>query len=392
MRKIVRQGVIASAGRPSAFKFTVNTANTSAGSSAADQITLPLIASGSYAAHVLWGDGTYSFITAYNQAEVTHTYASSGTYTITITGGIKGWKFANGGDKLKMLDVKSWGPLKINDQSAFYGCSNLTSSATDVFVFENVMANDVRQTFRDCPLFDQNLSALDMTGLVVGNGFFRGCSSFNNGGDPGINNWVMGSFTSIAQFFMGNSSFNQPVGGWNVSNNTNGDLLFFQCTIFNQNISAWNVAKFITMNSMFGQAAAFNNGGDSGINNWNTIALQQIDSMMNGAAGFTHTLANWIADLITSANQAFRSMGSVNINLSGWNMASCTNWTSFMFATTMTTANYDAALIAWDGLDMADSQNPNFGGSQYTLGGAAEAARNGLIANDLWTITDGGGI
>ena len=35
---------------------------------------------------------------------------------------------------------------------------------------------------------------------------------------------------------------------------------------------------------------------------------------------------------------------------------------------------------------------PNFGGSQYTLGGAAESARNTLINTYGWTITDGGGI
>ena len=55
-----------------------------------------------------------------------------------------------------------------------------------------------------------------------------------------------------------------------------------------------------------------------------------------------------------------------------------------------TTANYDATLIAWDAQGtMAFSGTVNFGGSKYTAGGAAEAARTSLISK--WGgITDGG--
>ena len=87
------------------FRFTINTNNTSAGSSTSTQFKLPLVFSGTLNAVVNWGDGTSSTITAWNQAEVTHTYAIAGLYDIKITGVLRGWQFNNGGDRLKILNI-----------------------------------------------------------------------------------------------------------------------------------------------------------------------------------------------------------------------------------------------------------------------------------------------
>ena len=58
----------------------------------------------------------------------------------------------------------------------------------------------------------------------------------------------------------------------------------------------------------------------------------------------------------------------------------------------MSTANYDATLISWAAQTLQNNVTFDFGSAQYTLGGAAEAARNTLINTYGWTITDGGGI
>ena len=62
-----------------------------------------------------------------------------------------------------------------------------------------------------------------------------------------------------------------------------------------------------------------------------------------------------------------------------------------IFARGMTTADYDATLVGLN-LNKSSFRNdlrPNFGGSKYTPGGAAAAARAALVAYG-WTITDGG--
>ncbi|NDC25650.1 MAG: BspA family leucine-rich repeat surface protein, partial [Proteobacteria bacterium] len=64
-----------------AFVSTWNTNNTSTGSSASNQITLPLESTGTYNFTVDWGDGTQNTITSGTDANRTHTYATAGTYT-----------------------------------------------------------------------------------------------------------------------------------------------------------------------------------------------------------------------------------------------------------------------------------------------------------------------
>ena len=68
---------------PKRFQSTWDT--TQAGSSN-NQVVLPLVSNGDYDFRIDWGDGTSNrdTITAYNQAEVTHTYDSTGVYEIRI--------------------------------------------------------------------------------------------------------------------------------------------------------------------------------------------------------------------------------------------------------------------------------------------------------------------
>jgi surface protein len=70
-----------------------------------------------------------------------------------------------------------------------------------------------------------------------------------------------------------------------------------------------------------------------------------------------------------------------------------------MLGVTLSTSNYDALLIGWEatlqgtyanGSGYGATISINFGNSQYTAGGAAEAARDSLETTFGWTIADGG--
>ena len=112
-----------------AFIFTANTENAG---SATKTFVLPLANDGSIDFNVDWGDGNEDNITAYNDAEVTHVYSATGTYTIKIAGTIRGWYFNGGGDKAKILNISQWGDFNFTKKNAFKRCANLTSDATDV--------------------------------------------------------------------------------------------------------------------------------------------------------------------------------------------------------------------------------------------------------------------
>jgi len=116
------------------------------GSSNDNQITLPLSVN-PVAIYVSWGDGSYSHITAYDQADKTHTYAASETYTVKIVGTLKGFQFNDGGDKLKLTEISQWGCFDFTETAVFYGAANLDIVATDV---PAITTTDFTELFYDC--------------------------------------------------------------------------------------------------------------------------------------------------------------------------------------------------------------------------------------------------
>ena len=227
----------------STFVFGINTANTSAGSSTSTQFKLPLTTSTGLNAVVDWGDSTTDTITVFNAAEVTHTYASSGTYTISITGTLPGFRFVNAGDKLKIINISSWGVLNITANSVFLGCTNLTCSATDA---------------------------------------------------PTITS------TSLASTFQSCTNFNGNIGNWDVSAVTNMGSMFQSATAFNQNIGSWNTGAATNMSSMFHTATAFNNGGSSSIGNWNTSLVTDMSRVFINATAFNQNIGAWNVEAVTN--------------------------------------------------------------------------------------------
>ena len=313
---------------PNQFVFTIDTENTSSGSSLNTQFMMPLVSGGSYNATVNWGDGSSDTITSYNQQEVTHTYSSAGQYEVSIEGTLQGWQFNNAGDRLKMLDIKQYGVLDLSTSAAFYGCTNLDASATD--------APTVSTT---------SFSAM-----------FRDCTNFNGA----IGNWDISTVTSLSQCFYDATTFNQPLNDWDVSNVTTFYRTFRDAFSFDQDLNSWDTFNGETMYQMFYSCSQFN--GD--IYSWDTTNVQNMQQMLYNCDLFDQSLA-------------------------AWNIENVTNFTNFMQnASGLSTSNYDATLIAWQAGGHDNDISINFGGSQFTE--SAYAARFSLIEDDGWTIVDGG--
>jgi hypothetical protein len=150
---------------PGAFISTWDTTQITGFSSLSNQVKLPLYSGGTYNFNVNWGDGTSNTITTWNQAEVTHTYAATGIYTINITGTINGFRFNAGGDKLKILDIQQWGNLKIgNLNSYFCGCENLNVTATDAPNLEET--TNFNWMFTYCNAFNGKIGHWDVSHAV----------------------------------------------------------------------------------------------------------------------------------------------------------------------------------------------------------------------------------
>ena len=327
---------------PEMFVTTWDTTLISIGSSTGNQIRLPLIATGSYSFFVDWGDETSSIITSYNQAEITHTYASPKIYTVKIVGTCHGWQFNNSGDRLKLLNVKQWGTSfrPFNNYGTFYGCRNLTlndvigvidltgMTSLQAFFFECLSLTQVnninswntssitsmRQVFESAREFDDNISGWNTSNVTDMHNMFSNDFMFNNGGNPNINNWDTSKVTTFRFMFGADSGvptrfcrFNQPIVDWNTSSCTTMTSMFYKNPAFNQDIGtkavtkngvtyiAWDTSNVTDMSFMFGSfapggtlvpAGSFNNGSSDSIKNWNTSKVTLMTSMFSTQVSF----------------------------------------------------------------------------------------------------------
>jgi len=354
------------------FEFTINTANTSSGSSTSTQFKLPLTTSTGLKCKVDWGDGTSNTITSHTAPEVTHTYASSGIYTVKITGKLLGWAFSNGGDRLKILNIAKWGALKISVEAGFYGCENMTGTATDV---PTITTTSLAYYFENTK-FNGELNYWNVSGVSVFLRMFRFASQFNQPLDL----WNMSNATNLRTMFA-HSLFNQNVNSWNVSNVTNFINTFGFCTFnqpldlwvlntsqpidmtgmfesntaFNQNIGAWNTISVTNMQYMFDDCPTFNNDGDSSIGAWNTSNVTNMENMFFNATAFNQNIGAWnvskVTNFISMFNNAtaFNNGGSDDID--NWVFSTTSNINmSQMFGgiTTALSCKFNRYIGSWD--------------------------------------------
>jgi surface protein len=351
---------------PSSPDF-ISTWDTTQAGSASDTIVLPMTAG---VATVDWGDGTI------NTAN-THTYASGGIKTITISGTIEGFQFNNGGDDNKIIEISNWGTFNFTTNRVFFGCVNLVVTATDAPI---VTSTSFGYTFYLCyALGDPDFSNWDMSSNTD---FTR---TFGNSGNPNISGWVHSGVTTIQYFFLNNNEYNRPITDWDLSGCTNAENSFSNADAFNSSIAGLSFGTNCTLTSMFQYSGGFTGIGIESVDFSNVSSLNRFLSLATSFAGNITTMDT---SNVTSMPYALHALGNTNIDPSNWTISQVTSLSNFATSTTFTTAVYDALLIAWDAQGaMSYSGTVNFGGSQYSC--RAEAARTSLISK--WGgITDGG--
>jgi len=195
-------------GTSGVFMSRWNTGNT--GASGDGQIKLPLENGGNYNFVVDWGDGSIDTITSWDSPAATHTYPVSGGWVIGISGTIEGFRFNNEGDRVKLLEVQQWGPLRLgNSGGYFYGAVLLQITATD---------------------------NLDFTGTTDLSFAFANCSTLTT--IPNLENWDLSNVTNMQSLFQNAVSFNQDLSAWNISNVTNMTDMLSSVTLSNENYEA----------------------------------------------------------------------------------------------------------------------------------------------------------
>ena len=215
--------------------------------------------------------------------------------------------------------------------------SNVTNMA---FMFQNNLANKVKTRGYDNNINNWNVSQVtNMRGMFAGDS--NTTASFNQDistkpvtigtGTPVETTYNAWNPKNVNQFgyinettntafiahgmFAYNSSFNQPIGGWQITTGSTVYLrdMFFNAFNFNQPISqsiqtidsetyeAWNVKKVISLRNTFFRAESFNQN----INNWNISSSISLHQTFYRALNFNQPLNLWNTSNVTTLSSTF---------------------------------------------------------------------------------------
>lgn len=324
-------------------------------------VNLPYKSTGTYTGTIYWGDGNTSVNSYANRS---HTYASSGTYTIIIDGTITGFAFNAGGDRLKIKEITNWGNLRGENNSnagMFYGCSNLVLTGVS--------------------------STMITSGITSFNNMFRACSSITT--VPNMGSWDTSSVTGATYMFLNASSFNENISGWTTSSMVDMEAMFNNAVSFNQNIDSWDTRNVTSLNIMFAGAVSF----DQPLNSWVTSAVTNMFGVFTDATNFNQDLSSWDVSNVVSMGNMFLDAQAFNQSLSTWDVSNVTGMTAMLSSTDIDTANYDSTLIGWDSLpSLQNGVTLGASGRFYTAAGAGGTARANIISNYSWTIVGDSGV
>jgi surface protein len=191
--------------------------------------------------------------------EQTITLPSSGIYVLEVSAkevnGFNRIQFNNGGDKLKITDIKQWGTIVWSSfKQAFFGCKNMLVTATDVPNLSQVTSMRTMFYLSEIPSID-------------------------------VSNWDLSSVTDIG-FMLSRTNANPDVSNWDVSNISGMFQLFYDSFNANPDCRNWDVSNVTRMTEMFNGTNLSVENLTACYENWSQLNLQQNVSFGAGATKY----------------------------------------------------------------------------------------------------------
>lgn len=311
---------------------------------AGQEVSIPLVVSGTGTV-IDWDDG--STTNANTSGWYPHTFASAGTYDVTIPGNkvTKIWGTGVPTTQLaKLTAVVAWGDHPLT-HIWFYHASALTSvpstlpttvtslnetfklcstfNSANVSNWDVSRVLDCTETFKDATLFNQPLNwsapacknfqrfigsatnfnqRIDFIGpLVTDIADFANAAPAWNG--AGVEDWDTSGVKGMANFALSATAFNGDVSGWDVSKCTNFTNVFNNADSFNRDIGGWDVSAGTLFSGMFRNTALFNQD----IGDWDThnVGPTGMNAMFQNALSFNQDLSGWCVTNIPTQTSTF---------------------------------------------------------------------------------------
>lgn len=158
--------------------------------------------------------------------------------------------------------------------------------------------------------------------------------------------------------------------------------MFRDAKSFGGDLSQWDVSSVTNMGEMFSSASAFN----SDISNWDVSSLESADEMFRETRAFNADISRWNTENLVNTDQMFFSASAFDRSLGDWNISNVTTMEEMLRSSGLSTLNYDRTLIGWSSQVVKQEVNLGAQGLDFCAG---EEARDELISEFSWTITDG---
>jgi surface protein len=240
-----------------------------------------------------WGDNTSS-VTNCDECGYLyrHTYATSGQYTITISGTLTGFGqeidqnfFENPPVPLLgaeyLTAVTSFGDLGIESLSlAFFGSNNLI----DVPAVLPATVTDLSGLFASASSFNDDISAWNTANVTSMALMFAD---------------LIGLFSDSTDSTEPSSAFNQSLSSWVTSSVTDMSGMFAGASAFDQSLSSWNVSLVTSMEDMLDDAALSTANYDATLDGWVSRPVQI--GVELGARRISATPGSRSRELLTSS-------------------------------------------------------------------------------------------
>ena len=305
-------------------------------SSANETVTIPTRAEEfAYDYTIDWGDGTTQ---SGRTGDATHTYESSGVYTVRINGVFPAIYIGLDNDySLQLQTIEQWGSIEWRSMekafARYFGLSILEINATDTPNLTQVTS--LMDMLYNTKTFNGDLSGWDVSTIESMEGLFK-FSSFNQD----IGEWDVSNVTTMDDMFNA-TPFNQDISNWNVSNVTNMQWMF-NGTPFNQDISNWNVGNVRSMSTMF-SFTPFNQD----IGNWDVSSVQDMSFMFDNCP-FNQDINGWEVGNVVSLIGMFRG-SSFNQALDTWNVQNV-----IVMARMFKDSNFNQDISNWDATNVSN--------------------------------------
>jgi surface protein len=252
----------------------------------------------------------------------------------------KRFAMSNQGDINRLLDVEQWGTAQWSSMAnAFFGCSNLKITATDI----------------------PNLSS-----VTRAESMFEVCRKLET--VPNMGSWNVSTITTLTSMFKDCDLFNQDISGWNTSNVVSFQNTFGQAKAFNQNLGSWDVSKAGVHGISLAYSGMSCANYEATLNGWNNsgatgkklnAAGLNYGSAANAARTSLTTTKTWTitGDVSSNVCNAFITTWDLSIGGSGATQL------SFGFATS------GAVSYSWKEVGGSKTGNGTFTGSTLSLTG-----------------------